>query len=57
MPVLNIEGRKVKVSDDFLTMSEDEQHAKVDDIAKKLKLQPSGEAPGMAEGVGRGFAR
>lgn len=57
MPVLNIEGRKVKVSDDFLTMSEDEQHAKVDEIAKKLKLQPSGEAPGMAEGVGRGFAR
>lgn len=56
MPTLDIEGRKVKVSDDFLTMSPDDQHAKVDEIAKKLKLQPSG-SPGMTEGMGRGFAR
>lgn len=52
MPLLNIEGRKVRVDDSFLQLSEDEQHAKVDDIAKKLKL-----TPGMAEGIGRGFAR
>jgi hypothetical protein len=59
MPVLDIEGRKVKVDDSFLSMSPDEQHAKVDDIAKKLKLQPSGggQTPGMAEGMGRAFAR
>jgi hypothetical protein len=42
-----------------MSMSPDEQHAKVDDIAKKLKLQPSGgeQSPGMAEGTGRAFAR
>lgn len=60
MPVLDIEGRKVKVDDSFLSMSPDEQHAKVDEIAKKLKLQPSGggqSSPGMAEGMGRAFAR
>jgi hypothetical protein len=52
MPTLNIEGRKIKVDDSFLQLSEDEQHAKVDDIAKKLKIMPS-----MTEGVGRGFVR
>lgn len=52
MPTLMIEGRKVKVDDSFNQLSEDEQHAKVDDIAKKLKITPS-----MTEGVGRGFAR
>jgi hypothetical protein len=57
MPLLNIEGRKVRVEDSFLQMSEDEQHAKVDDIAKKLKLTPSGQSPGMVEGVGRAFVR
>jgi hypothetical protein len=56
MPLLNIEGRKVRVDDSFMQLSEDDQHAKVDEIAKKLKLQPSG-SPGMAEGMGRGFAR
>ena len=57
MPMIDIEGKKVKVDDSFLSMSPDEQHAKVDEIAKKLKLQPSGQAPGMAEGMGRAFAR
>jgi hypothetical protein len=57
MPLLNIEGRKVRVDDSFLEMSPDQQHAKVDDIAKKLKLTPSGEAPGMVEGVGRAAVR
>jgi hypothetical protein len=52
MPVLNIEGRKVKVDDSFMQLSEEEQHAKVDDIAKKLKIMPS-----MAEGVGRAAVR
>lgn len=57
MPLLNIEGRKVRVDDSFLDLSEADQHAKVDMIAKKLKLQPSGEAPGMVEGVGRAAVR
>ena len=57
MPLLNIEGRKVRVDDSFMQLSEDDQHAKVDEIAKKLKLQPSGEAPGMVEGVGRAAIR
>ena len=57
MPLLNIEGRKVRVDDSFLEMSSDEQHAKVGDIAKKLKLKPSGEAPGMVEGLTRAAAR
>jgi len=57
MPLLNIEGRKVRVDDSFLDLSEDEQHAKVDMIAKKLKLSPSGQAPGLVEGVGRALAR
>jgi hypothetical protein len=57
MPVLDIEGKKVKVDDSFLSMSPDEQHAKVDEIAKKLKLTPSGQAPGMVEGIGRGMIR
>lgn len=52
MPTLTIEGRKVAVDDSFLKLSEDEQHAKVDDIAKKLKIMPS-----MAEGVGRAAVR
>ena len=57
MPLLNIEGRKVRVDDSFLDLSEDEQHAKVDMIAKKLKLTPSGQAPSMVEGVGRAAVR
>jgi hypothetical protein len=57
MPLLNIEGRKVRVDDSFLDLSPDDQHAKVDMIAKKLKLTPSGEAPGIAEGVSRAAAR
>lgn len=40
MAMLEIEGRRVQVDDSFLKMSPDEQHAKVDDIAKKLKLTP-----------------
>lgn len=57
MVKLNIEGRKVTIDDSFLQMSPEEQHAKVDMIAKKLKLTPSGQAPSMVEGVGRAFAR
>jgi hypothetical protein len=57
MPLLNIEGRKVRVDESFLQMSPDEQHAKVDDIAKKLKLTPSGQPPSMIEGVGRAAVR
>jgi hypothetical protein len=54
MPMLEIEGRKVQVGDSFLKMSPEEQHAKVDDIAKKLKLQPSATKPGTGESFARG---
>jgi hypothetical protein len=51
MVKLNIEGRKVTIDDSFLQMSPEEQHAKVDMIAKKLKLTPSGQAPGTPTAV------
>ena len=54
MPMLEIEGRRVQVGDNFLQLSPEEQHAKVADIAKKLKLQPSKADPGIATSIGRG---
>ncbi len=41
MPMLNIEGRQVKVDDSFLKMSPDQQHATVDEIASSFKSSPS----------------
>ena len=36
MPTLNINGKRVKVSDDFLSLSPDEQNATVEDIANSI---------------------
>jgi hypothetical protein len=55
MATLNIEGHKVTVDDAFLTMSEDQQHAAVDQIAQQMKIPAK--APGMVEGMTRGAAR
>lgn len=49
MPTLNIEGRKVKVDDGFLSMSPDEQNKAVEEIAESLKIAPQG-----GEVMGRG---
>lgn len=54
MAKLEIEGRRVQVDDSFLKLSPEEQHAKVEDIAKRLKLQPSQKDPGIASAIGRG---
>jgi len=42
MPTLNIEGRKVKVDDSFLSMSPEEQNKAVEEIAESLKITPQG---------------
>lgn len=47
MPTLNIGGQKVKVGDEFLSLSLDQQNAAVDEIAKSL---PSA-APGTSQPV------
>jgi hypothetical protein len=45
MPTLNIEGRRVKIDDSFLQMTQDQQNAAVEEIAKSLKgVKPSGSA-------------
>jgi hypothetical protein len=48
MTTLNIEGRRVKVDDAFLSMSPDEQTRVVSEIARSLNLQPSAPAAGRA---------
>lgn len=45
MATLNIGGRKVKVADDFLRMSPDQQQAAVEEIAASLGGQAPGNAP------------
>jgi len=49
MPTLNIEGRKVKVDDAFLSMSPEEQNKTVEEIAASLGQQPASEAEAPAE--------
>src|SRR5690349_6232638 len=44
MPTLNIEGRKVKVDDSFLSMSPEEQSRTVDEIASQIGVAPSSQA-------------
>ena len=46
MPMLQIEGRKVRVSDDFLKMSPDQQSAAVDEIAASIGVKPAA-SPGL----------
>lgn len=42
MPTLNIEGRKVRVGDEFLSLSPDEQNATVEEIAASFSEAPAG---------------
>lgn len=41
MTTLNIEGKRIKVSDDFLKLSPEQQAATVDEIASSMKQTPS----------------
>lgn len=41
MTTLTINGQKVKVSDDFLKLSPEQQNATVDEIAKSMGMQPA----------------
>ncbi|MFT2211510.1 hypothetical protein ACLJYM_06445 [Rhizobium giardinii] len=45
MPVINIEGKRVRVGDEFLTMTPDQQADAVDEIAQSIGIQ----APAPAE--------
>lgn len=49
MTILNIQGQKVTVDDNFLKLSPEEQHSTVDDIAKSLSAAPA--APAAAPAV------
>jgi hypothetical protein len=40
MPTLNIQGRKVKVGDEFLSMTPEQQNETVEEIAASLNLKP-----------------
>lgn len=40
MPTLNIQGRRVKVGDEFLSLTPEQQNATVEEIAASLNLQP-----------------
>jgi hypothetical protein len=51
MPTLNIQGRSVNVSDDFLKLSPEQQNAAVDEIAASFKQQPA--APSTAEDLAK----
>lgn len=46
MPVLNIEGRRVRVDDSFLQLSPDEQNRTVDEIASQIGAAPIAEKTG-----------
>lgn len=56
MPTLNIEGRRVKVDDGFMSMSPEEQNATVDEIAGQLGVQAVQGTPETAEQEGSGIA-
>lgn len=55
MPTLNIGGQKVKVGDEFLSLTQDQQNAAVDEIAKSLSAPTEG--AGSTELVGTAPAR
>ena len=48
MTTLTINGQKVKVSDDFLKLSPEQQNATVDEIAKSMGMQPAAPAAPVA---------
>ncbi len=50
MATLNINGRKVKVDDSFLSLSPEEQNATVDEIAASLGSSPAPEAAASKSG-------
>lgn len=57
MTTLNIEGRKVKVSDEFLSLSEEQQAATVEEIARSLSIEAgSGPKHPIMSQVNRGIA-
>lgn len=49
MTTLNIEGKRVKVSDDFLSLSPEEQAATVEEIAQSMNIAPSNKFPLMSQ--------
>ncbi|MBZ9926776.1 hypothetical protein [Mesorhizobium sp. BR1-1-4] len=57
MATLNIQGRKVKVDDAFLSMSPDQQNAAVEEIAKSLPTPATGEEGDAAARAQAGIAR
>lgn len=44
MPTLNIEGQRIKVGDEFLSLSPEEQNRTVEEIASQLNVKPSSTA-------------
>jgi hypothetical protein len=56
MPTLNIEGRSVNVSDDFLKLTPEQQNATVDEIAASFKQQP-GAVEDVAKSIPTGLAK
>lgn len=48
MPTLNIDGRRVRIDDGFLSLSPEEQNRTVDEIAKSLGAAPAAEQPPAA---------
>lgn len=55
MTTLNIEGKKVRVSDGFLSLSPDEQARTVEEIASQMQIKPSGGGQMMSQ-VNRGIS-
>lgn len=53
MTTLNINGKKVKVSDDFLKLSPEQQNATVDEIARSMGMgaQPAPDTPRGPDGM------
>lgn len=47
MATLNIGGKKVKVGDEFLRMTPEQQNAAVEEIAGQIGAQPGGQSPEM----------
>jgi hypothetical protein len=56
MTTLSINGKKVKVSDDFLSLSPEEQNKAVDEIAAAMGVAKPAAAPGRGFGGGKAGA-
>lgn len=57
MTTLVIEGKRVKVSDDFMSMSPEQQEATVEEIARSLNVRPKqgGFMPNVNQGIAEGL--